>query len=161
MKKVISVRFKDNGKTYYFDPADTPIQTGDYVIVETARGVECGEVVQGVKEIADSAVPKALKPITRMADSVDVRRMRQNREDEKRAYRTCQECIARHGLEMKLVEAEYTLDRSKIMFYFTADGQNYHCDIGNLDPNASYRVTISYDSSRYYLYGLMKVEGIG
>ena len=77
MKKVISVRFKDNGKTYYFDPADTPIKTGDYVIVETARGVECGEVVQGVKEIADSAVPKALKPITRMADSVDVRRMRQ------------------------------------------------------------------------------------
>ena len=68
MKKVISVRFKDNGKTYYFDPADTPIQTGDYVIVETARGVECGEVVQGVKESADSAVPKALKPITRMAD---------------------------------------------------------------------------------------------
>ena len=96
MKKVISVRFKDNGKTYYFDPADTPIKTGDYVIVETARGVECGEVVQGVKEIADSAVPKALKPITRMADSVDVRRMRQNREDEKRAYHTCQECIARH-----------------------------------------------------------------
>ena len=107
MKKVISVRFKDNGKTYYFDPADTPIKTGDYVIVETARGVECGEVVQGVKEIADSAVPKALKPITRMADSVDVRRMRQNREDEKRAYRTCQDCIARHGREMKLVEAEY------------------------------------------------------
>ena len=71
MKKVISVRFKDNGKTYYFDPADTPIKTGDYVIVETARGVECGEVVQGVKEIADSAVPKALKPITRMADSVE------------------------------------------------------------------------------------------
>ena len=66
MKKVISVRFKDNGKTYYFDPADTPIKTGDYVIVETARGVECGEVVQGVKEIADSAVPKALKPITRI-----------------------------------------------------------------------------------------------
>jgi len=99
MKKVISVRFKDNGKTYYFDPADTPIKTGDYVIVETARGVECGEVVQGVKEIADSAVPKALKPITRMADSVDVRRMRQNREDEKRAYHTCQECIARAGNE--------------------------------------------------------------
>ncbi len=68
-------------------------------------------------------MPKALKPITRMADSVDIRRMRQNREDEKRAYRTCQECIARHGLEMKLVEAEYTLDRSKIMFYFTADGR--------------------------------------
>lgn len=122
MKKVISVRFKENGKSYYFDPAGADIKTGEYVIVETARGIECGEVVQGVREIADAAVPKALKPITRMADSVDIRRMRQNREDEKRAYRTCQECISRHGLEMKLVEAEYTLDRSKIMFYFTADG---------------------------------------
>ena len=123
MKKVISVRFKENGKSYYFDPAGADIKTGEYVIVETARGVECGEVVKGVREFADAAVPKALKPITRMADSVDIRRMRQNREDEKRAYRTCQECIARHGLEMKLVEAEYTLDRSKIMFYFTADGR--------------------------------------
>ena len=123
MKKVISVRFKENGKSYYFDPAGAEIKTGDYVIVETARGIECGEVVQGVKEVTDAAVPKALKPITRIADSVDVRRMRQNREDEKRAYHTCQECIARHGLEMKLVEAEYTLDRSKIMFYFTADGR--------------------------------------
>ena len=120
---MISVRFKENGKSYYFDPAGAEIKTGDHVIVETARGIECGEVVQGVKEVTDAAVPKALKPITRMADSVDVRRMRQNREDEKRAYHTCQECIARHGLEMKLVEAEYTLDRSKIMFYFTADGR--------------------------------------
>ena len=123
MKQVISVRFKENGKSYYFDPAGAEIKTGDYVIVETARGIECGEVVQGVRELTDAAVPKALKPITRMADSMDVRRMRQNREDEKRAYHTCQECIARHGLEMKLVEAEYTLDRSKIMFYFTADGR--------------------------------------
>ena len=105
MKKVISVRFKENGKSYYFDPAGAEIKTGDHVIVETARGIECGEVVQGVKEVTDAAVPKALKPITRIADSVDVRRMRQNREDEKRAYHTCQECIARHGLEMKLVEA--------------------------------------------------------
>ena len=88
MKKVISVRFKENGKSYYFDPAGADIKTGEYVIVETARGIECGEVVQGVREIADAAVPKALKPITRMADSVDIRRMRQNREDEKRAYRT-------------------------------------------------------------------------
>ena len=70
MKKVISVRFKENGKSYYFDPAGADIKTGEYVIVETARGVECGEVVQGVREIADAAVPKALKPITRMADSV-------------------------------------------------------------------------------------------
>ena len=82
MKKVISVRFKENGKSYYFDPGDAVIHAGEYVIVETARGVECGEVVQGVLELADAAVPKALKPITRMADSVDIRRMRQNREDE-------------------------------------------------------------------------------
>ena len=74
MKKVISVRFKENGKSYYFDPAGAEIRTGDYVIVETARGIECGEVVQGVREITDAAVPKALKPITRMADSVDIRR---------------------------------------------------------------------------------------
>ena len=78
MKQVISVRFKENGKSYYFDPAGAEIKTGDYVIVETARGIECGEVVQGVRELTDAAVPKALKPITRMADSVDVRRMRQN-----------------------------------------------------------------------------------
>ena len=70
MKKVISVRFKENGKSYYFDPAGADIKTGEYVIVETARGIECGEVVQGVREITDAAVPKALKPITRMADSV-------------------------------------------------------------------------------------------
>ena len=73
MKQVISVRFKENGKSYYFDPAGAEIKTGDYVIVETARGIECGEVVQGVRELTDAAVPKALKPITRMADSVDVR----------------------------------------------------------------------------------------
>lgn len=123
MKKVISVRFKENGKSYYFDPAGADIKTGDHVIVETVRGVECGEVTQGVREMNDAAVPKALKPITRIADSVDVRHMQQNRADEKRAYEICQECIGRHGLEMKLVEAEYTLDRSKIMFYFTADGR--------------------------------------
>ena len=123
MKQVISVRFKENGKSYYFDPQGAEIHPGDHVIVETTRGVECGEVVKGVQELPDSACPKNVKPILRMADGVDIRRMRQNREDEKRAYRTCQDCIARRGLEMKLVEAEYTLDRSKIMFYFTADGR--------------------------------------
>ena len=123
MTEIIGIRFKEVGKVYYFSPGNKKVAAGAKVIVETARGVECGEVVQGVRELADAAVPKALKPITRMADSVDIRRMRQNREDEKRAYHTCQECIARHGLEMKLVEVEYTLDRSKIMFYFTADGR--------------------------------------
>ena len=123
MKYVISVRFKENGKAYSFDPAGAQLQAGDYVIVETSRGMECGEVVQGPRTVEDSAAPKTLKPILRAADSVDIRRMRQNREDEKRAFRTCQECIARHGLGMKLVEAEYTFDRSKILFYFTADGR--------------------------------------
>ncbi|MBQ7859129.1 MAG: stage 0 sporulation protein, partial [Faecalibacterium sp.] len=72
MKKVISVRFKEGGKSYYFDPVGMDIQAGEYVIVETARGTECGEVVQGVRELADSAIPRALKPVTRMADSVDI-----------------------------------------------------------------------------------------
>lgn len=123
MKKIISVRFKEGGKSYYFDPAGLEIRTGDYVIVETARGTECGEVVQGVREMADSSIPRALKPVIRVADGMDVRRMRQNREDEERAFKVCQERIAKHGLDMKLVEAEYNLDRSKIMFYFTADGR--------------------------------------
>lgn len=123
MKKVITVRFKQSGKTYYFDPAGMDIKTGDHVIVETARGTECAEVVQGVREVPDSQVVKQLKSVTRMADAVDVRRMRQNREDEKRAFKICEERIARHKLEMKLVDVEYTLDRSKILFYFTADGR--------------------------------------
>ena len=123
MKKVITVRFKQSGKTYYFDPAGMDIKTGDHVIVETARGTECAEVVQGVREVADSQVVKQLKSVTRMADAVDVRRMRQNREDEKRAFKICEERIARHKLEMKLVDVEYTLDRSKILFYFIADGR--------------------------------------
>lgn len=123
MKQVISVRFKDNGKSYYFDPAGADLAKGDYVIVETARGVECGR--GGLAGAPAARNPPCPRPEThhRVADSVDVRRMRQNREDEKRAYHTCQECIARHGLDMKLVDAEYTLDRSKIMFYFTADGR--------------------------------------
>ncbi len=123
MKKVISVRFKASGKSYYFDPDGRDIQAGDYVIVETARGTECGEVVAGVKEVPDSSIVKALKPVTRMADSVDVRRMQQNRADEEKAFAVCQERIQKHGLEMKLVEAEYNLDRSKILFYFTAENR--------------------------------------
>ena len=123
MKQIISVRFKENGKSYSFDPAGLDIHTGDYVIVTTARGTECGEVTRGIHEVTDSSCARELKPVVRMADSVDIRRMHQNRADEKKAFQICQERIARHGLEMKLVEAEYTLDRSKILFYFTADGR--------------------------------------
>ena len=123
MKKVISVRFKASGKAYYFDPTGFDIKEGDYVVVETARGTECGEVVAGPRDVPDSQVSRELKPIQRMADSVDVRRMEKNRADEKAAFELCNERIAAHKLEMKLVEAEYNLDRSKILFYFTADGR--------------------------------------
>ena len=123
MTKVIGVRFKANGKSYYFSPGDLELQQGDHVIVETARGTECGEVAKGPHDVPDSSIVKPLKTVTRMADAVDVRRMQQNRADEKRAFSVCEERIAKHKLDMKLVDAEYTLDRSKIMFYFTADGR--------------------------------------
>ena len=123
MKKVISVCFKASGKAYYFDPTGFDVKEGDYVVVETARGTECGEVVAGPRDVPDSQVSRELKPIQRMADSVDVRRMEKNRADEKAAFELCNERIAAHKLEMKLVEAEYNLDRSKILFYFTADGR--------------------------------------
>lgn len=121
--KVISVKFKESGRAYYFDPQDQAIKEGDFVIVETARGVECGEVVRGVHEIATGSFPREIKPVIRLADGVDVRRMRQNRADEKNAFEMCEKRIAVHKLQMKLVDAEYTLDRSKLVFYFTADNR--------------------------------------
>ena len=91
--------------------------------METARGTECGEVAKGPHDVPDSSIVKPLKTVTRMADAVDVRRMQQNRADEKRAFSVCEERIAKHKLDMKLVDVEYTLDRNKILFYFTADGR--------------------------------------
>ena len=123
MTKVIGVRFKANGKSYYFSPGDLELQQGDHVIVETARGTECGEVAKGPHDVPDSSIVKPLKTVTRMADAVDVRRMQQNRADETRAFSVCEERIAKHKLDMKLVDVEYTLDRNKILFYFTADGR--------------------------------------
>lgn len=123
MTKVIGVRFKANGKSYYFSPGELELQQGDHVIVETARGTECGEVAKGPHDVPDSSIVKPLKTVTRMADAVDVRRMQQNRADEKRAFSVCEERIAKHKLDMKLVDVEYTLDRNKILFYFMADGR--------------------------------------
>lgn len=123
MTKVIGVRFKANGKSYYFSPGGLELQQGDHVIVGTARGTECGEVAKGPHDVPDSSIVKPLKTVTRMADAVDVRRMQQNRADEKRAFSVCEERIAKHKLDMKLVDVEYTLDRNKILFYFTADGR--------------------------------------
>ena len=123
MTKVIGVRVTANGKSYYFSPGELELQQGDHVIVETARGTECGEVAKGPHDVPDSSIVKPLKTVTRMADAVDVRRMQQNRADEKRAFSVCEERIAKHKLDMKLVDVEYTLDRNKILFYFTADGR--------------------------------------
>lgn len=123
MTKVIGVRFKAGGKVYFFSPGELEIEKGQYVVVETARGTECGEVMQGLHEVAEEAIVKPLKPVARLADGIDVRRMNQNREDEKKAASIFEERVEKHKLEMKLVDVEYTFDRSKILFYFTADGR--------------------------------------
>ena len=122
MKKVVSVRFRKSGKSYHFDPADLKISQGDYVIVETSRGTECGEVTEGPHDVMECR-GREIKQVVRMADSVDIRRMNALREEEKRAYALCEERIARRGLDMKLVDAEISPDRSKILFCFTADGR--------------------------------------
>ena len=123
MIKVIGVRFKEGGKIYFFDPADFPINKGDYVIVDTARGLECGLVVQGIHTEREEKIIKPLKAVTRIATKQDVDKMNQNRRDEKKAFDICLEKIEKHKLEMKLIDVEYTFDRSKALFYFTADGR--------------------------------------
>ncbi len=123
MKQVIGVRFKPTGKLYYFDPGALTFEKGSYAIVETSRGTECGEVAQANHNVPDSAVTKPLKKVVRIADSVDIRKAKQNRENEERAFRICEERIQKHHLDMKLVEVEYPFDSSKILFYFTADGR--------------------------------------
>ena len=119
--KVVSVKFKENGRAYYFDPGEFKIKEGDFVVVTTARGTECGEVVRAAHEVPGFS--REVKPVLRIADAVDVRRMRQNRADVQQAYHICEQRIAAHNLKMKLVDAEYTLDRSKLVFYFTADNR--------------------------------------
>ena len=121
--KVISVRFKESGRSYYFDPGSLTPAAGDYVIVETARGVECGEVVRAAHELPNTGFTREVKPVLRLADGMDIRRMRQNRADERAAFKVCEQRIAAHKLQMKLIDAEYTLDRSKLVFHFTADGR--------------------------------------
>lgn len=123
MTKVIGVRFKSGGKVYFFDPVDWDIKKDDYVIVDTARGMECGQCVQGVHEEEPSKIVKPLKAVTRIASKQDVDKMNQNRKDEKKAFDICMEKIEKHKLEMKLIDVEYTFDRSKVLFYFTADGR--------------------------------------
>ena len=123
MTKVIGVRFRTAGKIYYFGPKDIEFKRSDHVIVETARGVEYGTVVLPNMEVEDSKVTQPLKNVIRKATPDDDEREKRNREKEKDAYKICQEKIIKHGLEMKLINAEYTFDNNKVLFYFTADGR--------------------------------------
>ncbi len=123
MIKVIGVRFRAAGKIYYFDPVGMEIKTGDNVIVETARGIEFGYVVLGSREVEEDKVIQPLKPVIRMATEEDRRIEARNKEKEKEAFAICLEKIRKRGLEMKLIDAEYTFDNNKVLFYFTADGR--------------------------------------
>ena len=121
MAMTVGIRFRNNGKVYDFDPKELTLLPGELVMVETARGVECGEVVRANREQTGSDKP--LKPVLRRADDVDRRRMEENAAKEREAMRVCQERIAAHKLDMKLVDAEYAFDNSKILFNFTAEGR--------------------------------------
>ena len=123
MIKVIGVRFRTAGKVYYFDPLEFEIKKGDHVIVETARGIEFGTVVGGIKQVADDEVVQPLKPVLRVASERDVEQEADNKRREKEAYRICLEKIREHELDMKLIDAEYTFDNNKVLFYFTAEGR--------------------------------------
>ncbi len=123
MIKVIGVRFRRAGKIYYFGPKDYKIEKGQHVIVETARGIEYGEVVTDILDKTDDEIVAPLKPVIRVATPEDDKKVQENRESEKKAFEICKEKIAKHNLVMKLINCEYTFDNKKILFYFTADGR--------------------------------------
>ncbi|HWT26769.1 MAG TPA: stage 0 sporulation family protein [Mobilitalea sp.] len=123
MVNVIGVRFRRAGKVYFFDPAGYDIKQGDNVIVETARGIEYGNVVLGPRDVEDDKIIQPLKPVIRQATEEDDAVEKRNKEKEKEAFGICLEKINKHGLEMKLIDSEYTFDNNKVLFYFTADGR--------------------------------------
>ena len=123
MKRIIGVRFRSAGKIYFFDPLNFEVKRNDHVIVETARGIEYGTVVGDIREVDDSEVTQPLKPVLRVATKKDDEQEQKNKEKEKDAFKICLEKIHARGLEMKLIDAEYTFDNNKILFYFTADGR--------------------------------------
>lgn len=123
MVKVIGVRFRTAGKIYFFDPLNYEVKRGDHVIVETARGIEYGTVVGAPREVEDGKVVQPLKPVLRVATERDDEQERNNKQKEKDAFKICLEKIKKHNLEMKLIDAEYTFDNNKVLFYFTADGR--------------------------------------
>lgn len=123
MVKVIGVRFRTAGKIYFFDPGKLKINRNDHVIVETARGIEYGTVVGSPREVPSDKVIQPLKPVLRIATERDDEQEANNKKKEKEAFKICLEKIKKHGLEMKLIDAEYTFDNNKVLFYFTADGR--------------------------------------
>lgn len=123
MSEVVGIRFKEVGKIYYFDPLDIKFKKGDHAIVETVRGIECGEVAMENREIDDEEIIKPLKPIIRLASDEDLEVVENNKKKEKEAFEICLKKIAAHKLDMKLVDVEYTFDGSKVLFYFTSDGR--------------------------------------
>ena len=123
MTKIVGIRFRTAGKIYYFDPVDFELDMAMHVIVETARGIEMGTVLIPPKEVDDDKVVSPLKPVIRVATDEDEKTVERNKEKEKEAFKICQEKIRKHGLEMKLIDAEYTFDNNKVLFYFTADGR--------------------------------------
>lgn len=123
MTSVVSVKFKDTGRSYYFDPGDLQLKTGDKVIVESAGGLSFGSVSRGNHEVDDEKVVKELKKVLRKATEKDFNQLKENAEKEKKAFGVCEKKIGEHNLEMKLISVEYSFDCSKITFFFTADGR--------------------------------------
>ena len=123
MAEVIGVRFKEVGKIYYFDPKGIELNANDQVIVETARGIECGIVAIPNKDVPDEEIVHPLKPLIRKANDNDLSHIEENKKREKEAFKVCEKKIAEHKLGMNLVDVEYTFDNNKILFYFTADGR--------------------------------------
>ncbi len=121
--KVVGVRFRKAGKVYYFDPLEFDIKQGSNVIVETARGVEFGYVVMGIRDLPEEKITQPLKPVLRPATEEDVKVQEENAAREKEPFKICLEKIKKHNLEMKLIDSEYTFDNNKLLFYFTADGR--------------------------------------
>ncbi len=123
MTKIIGVRFREVGKIYYFAPGELDIKVGDKVIVETSRGLEYGNVVLGSREVSDESISSPLKSVIRMANAEDRKLVDENRRREGEAFKICKAKIMEHALDMKLISAEYTFDRVKLLFYFTAEGR--------------------------------------
>ncbi len=123
MTEVISVKFKAEGRAYFFDPAGIKADVGDLVVVETSRGVECATVSEAIKAVDEAKIVKPLKKVLRLADDIDKRRVAENKKKADEAFKVCEKKVLEHKLDMKLVDVEYAFDGSKILFYFTSDGR--------------------------------------